>query len=319
MTMRCLVLAACLAATPALADPYKVVEDDVMGLEPKPEHALLGTVDTSRCPEPTGAALFWLEIGRTGRVATARVHGAGKADACLEHALAAARVSTKLPNAIVLVGRVEADGQAPPRINQVPIVVDAHGAPWQLSIERVAYTDNRALDIGAALDGASAAIAACASRRGRGAKPARGMAWTDGHAIVHTGAPDYDACVGRALTSIKLPTADSSMWMEIAVAPPGEALAPRDDTDSHAHDLRDALTTAVRSRKLHLLGCLDGHPKTTLTHLGISLAGGRANVKTVATGDREADACVREKFHDISIPNAVSADHLDLDITLDPE
>ncbi|HTR53122.1 MAG TPA: hypothetical protein VMJ10_20645 [Kofleriaceae bacterium] len=317
--MRALVLTATLAATPALADPYRVVEDGVMGLDPAPDHALLGTVDTSKCPEPTGAALFWLEIGKAGHVAVAHVHGAGKADACLERALTAARVTDKLPNAIVVVGRVEADGQASPRINRVPIMVDAHGAPWQLTVERVGYTDNRALDIGAALDGASAAIAACASKRGRAAKPVRGIAWTDGHAIVHTGAPDYDACVARALSAIPLPTADSSMWLELAIAPPGEALAPREEASSHATDLRDALTTAVRSRKLHLLGCLDGHPKTALVKLGITLAHGHANVRTVATGDRDADACVREKFHDISIPNAGDSDHLDLDVSLDPE
>jgi len=321
--MRSLVaLALALISTPALADPPRLVEDGVIGLDPRPDHPVLAPPDAAlaRCTDAEGAAVVWLQVGRSGRVTAAHVHGAGKADACLARALASARASGKLPNAIIVVGHVDVDGQPSPRIATTPIVVDAHGAAWQLTIDRVAYTDNRMLDIGQDLDRVSPALAACASRRGRRAQAVHGSLWYDGHAVVETGNPAYDACLAHALGAIALPTPQSALWADVSIAPPGEPLAPRTTTaTSHEQDLRDALTTAVRSRKLHLLGCLDGHAKTTLTHLGVELAGGHANVQAVATGDRDADACVREKFHDVAIPNASSSDHLTLDVTLDPQ
>ena len=217
------------AATPALADPPRLVEDGLIGIDPRPDHPMLASPDAAlgKCTGAEGSALFWLELGRSGRVSTAHVHGAGKADACLQRALASARATARLPNAVIVVGHLELDGQPAPRIATTPIVVDAHDAPWQLTVDRVAYTDNRMLDIGAELDGISAKLAACAARRGRRAPAVHGTIWYDGHAIVRTGTPGYDACVARALEAIHLPTPQSAFWMDVSVAPANEPLAPR--------------------------------------------------------------------------------------------
>jgi hypothetical protein len=321
--MRWLVLVVLAVTTTAAADPAVVVHiDSVLGIDDDAPPQLDG-VDAAlgKCSDaPTGSAVVLLYVSRQGRVTSAHAHGAGKLDACLEHALVMGKVTAKLSAPIVLLGRVDLGDQPTPRISNVAIVIDAHDAAWQVTVDRLGYTANRALDIGQELDAASAAIAACASRRPRTAKPVHGVAWTDGHPIVHTGLAAYDSCLEHALAAIKLPRDDSAMWMELSIAPPAEPLAPRNPgVISHETQLRDALTTAVRARKLHLLGCLDGHPKATLVKLGVSLRGSRANVKTVATGDAEADACVRKQLSDVMIPSATSTDVVDLEVTLDPE
>ena len=229
--MRLLSILTVLAVTapPALADPPRAIEDGLIGIDPRPDHPMLAGPDAAlaKCTGAEGSAVFWLELGRSGRVTAAHVHGAGKADPCLRRALATARTGAWLPNAVVVVGHVAIDGQPAPRIATTPIVVDAHDAHWQLTVDRVAYTDNRMLDIGAALDGISGKLAACASRRGRRAPAARGTVWYDGHAIVRTGSPGYDACVASALGAIHLPTPQSAFWMEVSIAPANEPLAPR--------------------------------------------------------------------------------------------
>ena len=321
--MRSLVLAVLVVASPAAADPPRLVEDGSFGLDPAVPGPLLAVPDAAlaRCTEDaTGSAVYWVEVGKDGRVTSAHVHGTGKLDACLEGALRAGKVATKLKGSLVVLGHVEVADQPKAKISTVPIVVDAHDATWQVTIDRVAYTANRVLDIGQDLDAASAAIDACASKRGKPqAVVAHGVAWTDGHPIVHTGSASYDACLSHALAQIKLPRDDSALWMELSIAPPAEPLAPRNSAVfSHAEELRDALTTAVRSRKLHLLGCLDGHPKATLTHVQMALAKGHAAVKAVSTGDRAADACVRDQLKEVAIPSATDADYLELDVTLDP-
>jgi hypothetical protein len=320
--MRALLLL--LLATPAAADPLHVVEDGVFGIDPAPKGPLLTGFEAAlgKCSDTAeGSAVMWVDVDKTGHVTSAHVHGAGKVDACVERALRGAKVETKLTAPIVVLGHVDADGQKSPRISTVAIVVDAHDAPSQLTVERVEYTANRALDIAQALDGSSAGIAACAGKRPKSDKIVQGIAWYDGHAIVmHTGAAAYDECVGKVLGAIKLPRDDSALWMELSIAPPAEPLAPRGGrTLSHDQQLRDALTTAVRVRKLHLLGCLDGHPKTTLTTVHVALAKGKASIKAVSTGDADADACVRDKLHDVAIDAAKEADQLELDIALEAE
>jgi hypothetical protein len=322
--MRTFMFAVLLCAAPAAADPPRLVEDGSFGLDPPATGPLLAVPDAAlaKCTEaPTGSALYWVEVGKDGRVTSAHVHGTGKLDACLEKALEAGKVATKLTGSIVVLGHVEAADQPKAKISTVPIIVDAHDAAWQVTVERVAYTANRVLDIGQDLDTASAAIDACAAKRGKPESGvAHGVAWTDGHPIVHTGSAAYDACLAHALAAIKLPRDDSALWMELSIAPPAEPLAPRNSkVISHDQELRDALTTAVRSRKLRLLGCLDGHPKTTLTHVELSLAKGHAAVKTVSTGDADADACVRKLLDSVAIPSAIESDRLELDITLDPD
>ncbi|MDQ3301696.1 MAG: hypothetical protein M3619_34375 [Myxococcota bacterium] len=141
-----------------------------------------------------------------------------------------------------------------------------------------------------------------------------------GKPIVQSGNRTYDACVGKALDGIKLPAADSAMWMQLAIMKPAEPLAPRTDKAglSKTDAIRDAITTAVRSRKEVLLGCVDGKPKATLTKLGVALRGGKANVYKVSTGDTHADACVRDKFRDVAIPSAAAGDRVELEVTLSP-
>jgi hypothetical protein len=78
------------------------------------------------------------------------------------------------------------------------------------------------------------------------------------------------------------------------------------------------LTTAVRSRKVEVLGCLDGKPKATLSKVGVALRGGKAHVYKVSTGDTDADACARNKFRDIAISTAAAGDKVELEVTLEP-
>jgi hypothetical protein len=208
-----------------------------------------------------------------------------------------------------------------PRMSATPVVLDAHRTKWQLTATRIAYTANRLLDITQALDGASEAISDCAPKRGEGAQAAQAILWTDGHPIVRSGTIAYDECVAKALVTVKLPAPESAFWMQVEITPPAEALAPRSDASTlgHPQALRDAVTTAVRSRKLDLLSCLDGHKGATLTKLAVSVHGFKADVKTVSTGNADADKCVRDKFHDVTIPSATAADKVDYEIPLDVE
>jgi hypothetical protein len=182
-------------------------------------------------PASHRAALFWLELDRTGKVTRANVRGSGKpiVDTCLGTALRKATATAKLPGPIVLVGHIDLKPHPSPRESKTAVVLAAHGARWQVTLQHVAYTANRAADLAQALDGASAAIAACAPKRGAAAKPATAIVWTDGKAIVRSGTPGYDECVAKALDTIKLPAPDSAAWMKLAITEPAEPLAPRKD------------------------------------------------------------------------------------------
>jgi len=276
--------------------------------------------------EPSNGALFWLELGRTGAVTNVQVRGSGKpiVDTCLENALRKAPVG-KLAEPVVLVGHLDLkvrdrDGYYPsPRQSTTSVLVAAHDAKWQLTVSLLAYTANRAADIAQGLDGASTSIAACAAKRGPTAQPAEAIAWTDGKAIVRSGTPAYDDCVARALETVKPPTAESALWMKLAITAPAEPLAPRTDKAALSRDqaLHDALTTAVRSRKELLRTCLDGRPKASLVKVGVVLAGIKAKIAMVETGDPDANICVRNKFGEVAIPNARADDKLELEISLE--
>ncbi len=336
-----LIAAIAVIASPQLAAgdaaiKYQLVEDAALGIELPTDHQVLtegrAAPAIATClarDAPTGSALFWLELSQTGMISAARVHGGGKPtlDTCLAAALRKAAATNHLPGPTVLVGHLDLgepgkDGFLPsPRKSRISISLDPHGAKWQLTISTVAYRANRALDIGQALDGVSTAVAACAPKRGANARTAEAMAWTDGKAIVRSGTPMYDACVAKALDGIKLPVPESAMWMQLTIAPPSEALAPRRDSPalSHPHLLHDALTTAVRSRKAILLDCLDGHPKAALTSVTVELRATKASIQKVSTGDADADACVRSTFQGTPIAAAIPDDKLVLEVTIEPE
>jgi hypothetical protein len=317
----------------AAADaPYKMVEDAALGttlptdsrfLNERPEIVEKITKCVTDTPA-AGPAVFYLEIGRKG-VTTVKVHGSGKPklDACIATSLKTILAMNKLPDTVGIGGRIDLSDGAQlqsARVSSAAVLVNPHKAVWQLTVNRIGYTSNRAEDIAAALDGVSAAIAACSSKRGAKAQPAEAMAWLDGKkALFRSGTPAYDACVGKALDGIKLPVAESALWMHLAIMKPAEPLAPRTDKAglTKADALRDALTTAVRSRKSDLLGCTDGKAKAKLEKVGVALRGGKANVYKVSTGDTTADACVRNKFRDIAIPNAAADDKVELEITLE--
>ncbi len=324
-------------ASSAAADPpraVKLVEDDALGIAVEPDKPLLGekaAAAAAKCiatEEPIGGALFWLEVSRSGAVTNARVRGSGKPaiDSCLQTALRGVKLA-KLAAPIVLAGHVDLEvkggsGFGPtPRHSTTPVLIAAHAAKWQATVNHLAYTANRAADIAAALDGVSPAIAACAPKRGSSAAAAEAVVWYDGKAIVRSGTVPYDNCVAKALATIQLPAPESGLWMKLAITAPAEPLAPMTNKAALSRDqaLHDALTTAVRSRKELLLGCLDSHPKTTLTKVVLELRNTKANVKTVATGDAAADACVRKRLADVAIPNARPDDKLELEITLDPK
>ncbi len=318
----------------AAADAPRIVEDAALGVALPTDRRLL---DDSKAADalakcvaatpPTGSAVYWLDISSKGKVTGARVKGSGvpALDACLAKALGKVTVGDKLTGAIAVVGRIDlpdASGATleSPRISSAAVLVAAHDAAWQLTVDRVGYTANRAQDIAAALDGQSAAIAACAGKRGAKAEAAEALAWVDGkQAAFQSGNRAYDACVAKALNGIKLPAADSALWMHVAIMKPAEPLAPRTTKGglSKADALRDALTTAVRSRKSELLACTDGKPKAKLTKVGVALRGGKASVSKVSTGDTDADACVRNKFSNVAIPNAAAGDKVELEITLE--
>ncbi len=321
------------ASAAADTPSFNLVEDAVFGGEAVDGKAVLSEKhrDAMAKCATTGAssgALFWLELDRSGAVTAARVHGSGKptVDSCLEKALRKASPRTKLPSSVV-VGHIDlpvagGEGYHPsPRLSKTAILVAPHAAKWQVSVEQLAYTANRAADLAQALDGASVAIAACAAKRADSAGPAIAFAWIGGgKAIVRSGAPAYDACLANALEAIKLPAAESAAWMKLSILAPAAPLAPRTNKpESRDQALRDALTTAVRSRKDQLRTCLDGKPKLTLVKVGLALAATKATLARVSTGDAAVDACVRKKFGEVAIPNATAADKLELEITLDRE
>ena len=323
-----------LTGTAAADATYKIVEDAALGIALPADKRLLDDAKAAdalaKClaTPASGSAVFWVDVSSKGAVTTARVHGTGKPaiDACLATALKKAVVAEKLTSAIAIVGRIDlADASGAqlesPRVSSAAVLVAAPNVTWQLTVDRIGYTSNRAQDIAAALDGRAASIAACSAKRGANAEPAEALAWVDGKkAAFSSGNKPYDACIAKALDGIKLPVAESAMWMHVAIMKAAEPLAPRTTKAglSKADLLRDAITTAVRSRKMDLLACIDGKPKAKLTKVGVALRGGKANVNKVSTGDTDADACVRNKFAGIAISSAAADDKVDLEITLDP-
>ena len=328
--MRTLLVLLLLSGT-ALADgpAFKMVEDAALGIDVPADKRLL---DDSKAADaigkcltanaPDGSAVFWVDVSSKGVVTAARVKGSGKPalDTCLAGALKKVVAAQKLTTAIAVVGRIDLGEQASPRISSAEVLVNAHSATWQLTVDRIGYTSNRANDIAASIDAQSAAIATCSAKRGAKAEPAAALAWVDGKkAAFQSGNKAYDACVAKALDGVKLPAADSALWMHVAIMKAAEPLAPRTTKAglSKADALRDAMTTAVRSRKQDLLGCTDGKPKAKLVKVGVALRGGKANIVKVSTGDTDADACVRNKFRDVAIPNAAADDKTELEITLE--
>jgi hypothetical protein len=294
----------------------KVVEEAGLGTDLAPEHPLL-SADFKACTgDASGGPLFWVEVSKTGKVSSAHVHGAGKLDACLEKALGKAKVTAKLASPAIVAGHLEVEGQDAPRISQAPVVLDAHHAKWQVTANAIHYTANRALDIANALDGASSAISDCAGKRDAGT---HALIWYDGKtAVVRSAAKAYDDCVAKALTTIKLPAAESAFWIQADVAPPGEQLAPHVDDPhlSHEQALRDAVSTAVRSHKLDIDDCLQGHPKSTVSGVTVTLYGEKLTTKQVATADGEVSACVKKKLDGLKIPNALPTEQLELEVEI---
>ncbi|HEU0034881.1 MAG TPA: hypothetical protein VFQ53_29855 [Kofleriaceae bacterium] len=341
MRPRPFLLALCapvLATASARADapPYKLFEDAALGtqLTDKPLLVDRGSVGPAiaactKAFEPASGAVFFVELSKAGTITSLKVRGSGKPviDTCLAGALGKLTVAGKLPGPVALAGRVDLKARASDamvasaRLSTTPVVLPAHDAPWQLTVHQLGYTSNRAADIAQALDGASEAIAACAPKRGASATAAEAIVWYDGKAIVRSGTPAYDDCVGKALDTIKLPAPDSALWMKLAIMKPSEPLAPRTDNPALSRDraLRDALTTAVRSRKEILRTCLDGTLNASLDKVTVGLAGGKARIARVDTGDLGANVCVKKKFGEVAIPNAGATDKLELEVALEPQ
>jgi hypothetical protein len=335
--MRSFVIAATLlSATLASAEPV-IHEDGVHGVEAVAGRTLLAdgkgvkaAIEACVASTPaTGSALFWVELTAKGAVGAAKVHGAGKPvlDTCLASALRKGAGAEKLGKPIVVVGRLELGGDDA-RISETPVMLQPHDAGLQVTVSRLGYTANRAADIAQSLDAASVAFAKCAAKRlGRGGTELA-IAWVPGRAkpkakvtpIVRSGAATYDACFAKVLATIELPTPQSAMWMQLAFAKPAEALAPRTDkvSMSKAQALRDAMTTALRSRKDQLLTCLD-NKQGKLEKVTLELRATKLVVKKVDTGNAEADACVRKKLDGVKIPNAAAADKAEHEITLERE
>jgi hypothetical protein len=336
-----LFIAVSLTSVIASADPaYQIFEDSALGMTLPPKKILLGEkgMDATltdcivHAPAATGSALYWIEVGKAGTVTTAKVRGTGSTalDSCIAGGLKKASITEKLPNAIVVVGRVDvldrnkANGSflASPKVSDVAVLIDAKGGAWQLGTKRLAYTENRAADISASLDTQAASIDACAAKRGKDGADVDLIAWLDGGKAIVRGNGDtaYDTCLARALDAIKLPTGASALWMELSLKKAAEPLAPRVDKPSMSKEqaLKDALTTAVRARSASLLDCTDGK-KAKLTKVTVVLATGKANIKTVSTGDPAADACVKTKFADVTIKTADPADKLELEVEVVPQ
>ncbi len=319
---------------------YQIFEDGSLGF-PLPAKKVLGVdkgLDATvsdcilRAPAASGSAVYWLEIGKAGNVTLAKVRGTGSSalDSCIAGGLKKASITEKLPGGFVMFGRVDVLDRnrnlgtfnPSPKLSDVAVLIDAKGGRWQLGTKRIAYTENRAADIAQALDAQSAAINACAGKRTKDQPELDAAAWLDGSkALVRSsGESSYDACLARALDAIKLPTGASAVWLELSLKKAAEPLAPRTDKASLGKEqaLKDALSTAVRSRKDALLDCVDG--KTSkLAKLTVSLAGGKANVKAVSTGVPAADACVKTKFVDVVIKAAAPDDKLDYEVTLEAQ
>ncbi len=323
-------------STPA----YQLFEDGALGIKlpPRrilgPENGMSTTIEDCilHAPAASGSAVYWIELGKAGNVMAAKVRGTGSTalDSCIAGGLKKAAVTEKLPGPIIVVGRIDVLDRnknigtfnPSPKVSEVSVLLDAKGGPWQLGTRRLAYTENRAADISQALDGQATAINACAAKRAKTLTDVDLVAWLDGKAIVRgTGDTAYEACLAKAFDQIKLPTAASAIWMELSLRKAAEPLAPRSDKAALGKEqgLKDALTTAVRSRKAALLDCTDGKPKAKLQAITIVLAAGKANVKAVNTGDPAADACVKTKFIDVSIKTAEAADKLELEVSLDPQ
>lgn len=309
--MRSVVVALVLAATPAFADPSIAVEQ-ALGSDPAPQLS----ADFKACTgEASGAPLFWAELSKAGKVTAAKVHGAGKIDACFEKALGKAKVTGTLKAATTVVGHIDLEGATAPRASETPVILDAHHAKWEVTATQIHYTANRMMDIAASLDGTSEAVSNCAGKR-----PAAGKAliWYDGKAQVRSGAKAYDDCVAKALGSIKLPAPESAFWIAADITPPGEQLAPRgsDPHLSHEQALRDAMNTAVRSRKLDFVDCDNAHPKAGLTAVTVQLSVEKLKTTKVTATDPAIEACVKSKLDGVKIPNASPSDKLELEVDL---
>jgi hypothetical protein len=326
----------------AAADPtpaYQLYEDGAFGttLPPKKVLAVDKGLDSTvtacivGAPAASGSAVYWLEIGKSGNVTTAKVRGTGSSalDSCIAGGLKKGMFTEKLSGAIVMYGRIDVLDREKklgtfnpsPKVSEVAVLVDAKGGPWQLGTRRLAYTANRAADISQALDAQATALDACAAKRAKTLGDLDLVAWLDGKTIVRgSGDSGYDSCLGKALDAIKLPTGASAIWMELSLRKAAEPLAARTDKVSLSKEqlLKDALTTAVRARKAGMLDCTDGK-KAKLAKVTVSLDGGKANLKAVSTGDAAADACVKTKFVDVAIKAAAPTDKLELEVTLDPQ
>jgi hypothetical protein len=299
-----------LFATPAFAEG--VVPEAAFGQQEPPTLV----ADISACTgDAAGAPLFWIEVAKTGKVTAAKVHGAGKLDACFQKALLKATAKEKPAGPIVVTGHIDVEGQSAPRTSQAAVVLDNHRTKWQLTANQIHYTANRMMDIAAGFDAASEAVAGCADKRGSAGKA---MIWHDGKVTVRSGTKAYDDCVAKALSSIKLPAPESAFWAQVDIAPPGEQLAPRTDNPklSHEQALKDAVNTAVRSRKLDINDCLQPHPKATVTAVTVTLYGEKLTTKKVATDDADVEKCVRGKIDGVKIPNAVPTDKLEVEVEI---
>lgn len=309
--MRSAVVALVLAATPAFADPTIAVEQ-TLGSDPAPQLS----ADFKACTgEASGAPLFWAELSKAGKVTAAKVHGAGKIDACFEKALAKAKVTGKLTAATTVVGHIDLEGATAPRASETPVILDAHHAKWEVTATQIHYTANRMMDIAASLDAASMAVSNCAGKRTAAGKA---LIWYDGKAQVRSGAKSYDDCVAKALASIKLPAPESAFWIAADIKAPGEQLAPLngDPHLSHEQALRDAINTAVRSRKLDFVDCDNAHPKAGLSAVTVQLSVEKLKTVKVTATDSAIEACVKSKLDGVKIPNASPADKLELEVDL---
>ena len=328
------IVAALLSATHAGAAPV-LHEDGVHGVEAVAGRTVLGdgkgmTAAIEACvasTPATGSALFWVELSAKGVVGAAKVHGAGKPalDTCLASALRKG-AGEKLGKPVVVVGRIELGGDEA-RVSETPVMLQSHDAGLQVTVSRLGYTANRAADIAQSLDAASVEFAKCAPKRlGKGGTELA-VAWIPGRAtpkakvtpIVRSGVAVYDACFAKVLATIALPTPQSAMWLQLAFAKPAEALAPRTDkvSMSRAQALRDAMTTALRSRKDQLLTCLDHKQGSKLEKVTLELRATKLVVKKVNTGNAEADACVKKKLDGVAIPNAEAKDTAEHEIALE--
>jgi hypothetical protein len=331
--MRSFVIAAALLSTTRAGAEPVIHEDGVHGVEAVAGRTVLAdgkgmkaAIEACIASTPaTGSALFWVELSGKGVVGTAKVHGAGKPalDTCLASALRKG-AGEKLGKPVVVVGRIELGGDEA-RVSETPVMLQPHDAGLQVTVSRLGYTANRAADIAQSLDAASVAFARCAPKRlGKGTELA--VAWVPGRAtpkakvtpIVRSGVAVYDACFAKVLATIALPTPQSAMWLQLAFAKPAEALAPRTDkvSMSKAQALRDAMTTALRSRKDQLLTCLD-NKQGKLEKVTLELRATKLVVKKVATGNAEADACVKKKLDGVAIPNATASDKAEHEISLE--